>query len=146
MHRPMSFVVPAVAMAGALAIAACSSSTTGNSCGSGTAPSLVGTYALVSYTIGLTTVTTADGATGQLRFHASTYGAGISIPTAGGPEVIADSGSYTVTGSKCISQNSITGQPTFSGTFTLSGTTTGAVFTVNGSAAGQVVASVWTKQ
>jgi len=143
MHRHTSFVVPALALSAGLAFAACESSTSSNSCGSGTAPSLVGTYALVSYTIGLTTVTTADGATGQLRFHASTYGASITVPLTGS---IADSGSYTVTGSKCISQNSLTGQPQFSGTFTLSGTTTGAVFTVSGSAAGQVVASVWTKQ
>jgi len=146
MHRHTSFVVPVFALAAGLVFAACDSSTSNSSCGSGTAPSLVGTYALVSYTIGLTTVTTADGATGELRFHASTYGASITIPIGGAPEVIADSGSYTVTGAKCISQNSITGQPTFTGTFTLSGTASGAVFTVSGTAAGQVVASAWTKQ
>jgi hypothetical protein len=143
MRRHASFVISAFALAGALAFAACESSTSNSSCGSGTPPSLVGTYALVSYTIGLTTVTTADGASGELRFHASTYGASINVPGTG---VLADSGSYTVTGAKCISQSSVMGQPQFTGTFTLSGTTSGSTFTVSGSAAGQVVASAWTKQ
>jgi hypothetical protein len=143
MQRHASLVVSALAVASALGFAACESSTSNNSCGSGTAPSLVGNYGLVSYTIGLVTVTTADGASGQLRFHASTYGANITVPGTG---TIADSGTYAVTGTKCISQNSQTGQPQFTGTFTLSGTTSGSTFSVSGTAAGQAVASVWTKQ
>jgi hypothetical protein len=136
MRVPTSFVA-AVVCAGAVVIAAaCKSSTSGNGCGSGSPPSLVGSYDLQSYTIGTVTIS-APAATGTLRFHTNTYGADLVLP---GPQVISDSGTYTITGASCISENSLTGQPQFTGTFTLVGTT----FSVTGSAGGQTVA-VWTK-
>ncbi len=134
-------------LAAVLAFAACKESTS-NSCGSGTAPSLVGTYAMVSYSLGVNTIPVPP-ASGSLVFTATRYTATISYPNPSPPPTTAtvvDSGTYAVTGTKCISQTSETGQPQFTGTFTLSGTTSGSTFSVSGSAAGQAVASVWTKQ
>lgn len=137
MRVPTSLVA-AVVCAGAVVIAAaCKSSTSSNGCGTGTPPSLVGSYDLQSYTIGTVTISSPQ-ASGTLRLHASTYGTDLVLP---GPQVISDSGTYTITGSSCISENSLTGQPQFTGTFTLVGTT----FTITGSAGGQTVAAVWTK-
>lgn len=123
-------IVPGVALAAALAFAACSSDSTGTSaCGSGTAQSLVGNYALVSYSLGTATVDTSQGASGQLRFYASTYAFDATVPGT----TIADSGTYTVSGVRCISETSALGQGSSTGTFTLTGTTAGSIFTFTGS-------------
>ncbi|HXY68728.1 MAG TPA: hypothetical protein VEH62_04725 [Gemmatimonadales bacterium] len=129
----LNVLLAAGCSAGALAIAiACSSSTSSN-CGSGTPPSLVGTYALQSLTIGAATPLTPPAETGTLRFHASTYAIALA-----GALAQADTGNYTVTGSSCIAEN---GLYQFTGTFNLSGTT----LTVSGAQSNQAVASVWTK-
>jgi hypothetical protein len=127
MHLRTSVIVPGLALAAALAFAACSKDSTSTStCGSGTAPSLVGTYALASYTLGSTTVDTLMGASGQLRFYASAYAFDATVPPG---TTISDSGSYTVTGVRCISETSVMGQGSSTGTFTL----VGPVFTFTGS-------------
>jgi len=122
--------------AAALAMVFACKSSTDNNCGSGTPPSLVGGYALQSYTIGISTLTPPQ-ASGTLHFYTSTYS--VSLTVAGQP--VADTGSYVITGSQCISQSSVLGNPQFVGTFTLNGTT----LTVTGTAAGQAAASTWTK-
>lgn len=124
-----SSTLAALAVAGVIAAAACSSPTSSNTCGSGTAPVVIGTYALISYTLGTTTITTAQGASGQLRFYASSYGFNLSIP---GQAAVADSGTYSISGVKCMSETSVLGQGSTTGTFTLSGTTPGSVLTFTG--------------
>lgn len=134
----VSFAVAVVAVTGALGVAACKSSTGTTSCGSGTAPAIAGTYAIQSYDIGGTLITSPN-VSGQLRLNANkTYGVNLDIQPS---TLVADSGTYVIQGASCISQNSVLGQPQFIGTFTLTGTT----LAVTGSAAGQAVASVWTK-
>jgi hypothetical protein len=142
MHRHKSFVVPAFALAAGLVFAACESSTS-NSCGTGTPPSLVGTYALVSATFGTDSFSTGQGYSGALQFTSTRYNFSVS---ASNVTVLADSGTYAVSGAKCISETSETGSPQFTGTFTLSGTTAGATLTVAGSAAGLPVKFIATKQ
>ena len=128
MRLPMSCVAPGLALAAVLAIAACKDTTT-NSCGSGTAPSVAGTYKLISYTAGGATVDTTMGASGQLRFYATAYAFNATLPVVG---ALADTGSYVISGTKCMSETSVTGQGSSTGTFTLSGTTPGSVFTFAG--------------
>lgn len=134
----LSFAMATLAVAGALGFAAaCKSSTGTNACGSGTPPSLVGSYNLTSYTVSGTTVTQASG---TLQLNANdTYVANIDVPQVG---LQHDSGTYAIQGASCISQNSALGNPQFVGTFTLSGTT----LVVTGAAGGQAVTSVWAKQ
>ncbi|HVO36412.1 MAG TPA: hypothetical protein VMT21_12645 [Gemmatimonadales bacterium] len=128
MRLTTSFVAPGLALAAVLAIAACKDTTT-NSCGSGTAPSVAGTYKLISYTAGGNTVDTLMGASGQLRFYATTYGFNATLPVVG---ALADSGNYVISGTKCMTETSLMGQGSTTGTFTLSGTTPGSVFTFTG--------------
>ncbi len=128
MRATLSYAVPVVTLAGALAFAACKESTS-NSCGSGTAPAVAGTYKLAEYSVGGNTVDTLQGASGQLRFHASTYGFDATLPVIG---ALADSGTYAISGTKCMSQTSVMGQGSTTGTFTLSGTTTGSVLAFSG--------------
>ncbi len=116
--------------------AACSKSST-NAC-SGTPANLVGTYALVSYTIGTTTIP-APPATGTLRFHTGTYGVDLVLP---GPTAISDSGTYSQCGSSGISESSVLGQPQFTGTYIFRNDT----LSVTGTAAGTAAANVWEKQ
>ena len=136
MRMPVSFIAPSLALAGALTFAACKEST-GTSCGSGTAPVVVGTYTLASYTVGITRIDTTMGASGQLRFYASAYGFDASFPVVG---AVADSGTYVITGTKCMDETSVMGQGSTSGTFTITGTTPGSVlsFTGTNSLAGTV--------
>jgi hypothetical protein len=138
-----SAAVAAFAAVGALAFAVACKSTTGNNCGNGgTPPSLVGSYDLLSYTVGTTTVT-PPSATGNLRFHAATYGLDLSVPAgSGGTTTIADSGSYNVVGASCIEEFSVLGYPAFTGSFQLR---TDSTFRVSGTASGQVAASLWKK-
>jgi hypothetical protein len=146
MRRHASFVISAFALAGALAFAACESSSNTNACGSGTPPSLVGTYTLVSAAFGADTFTSGAGYSGTLAFTATRYTFTVATPPPSSVTLLADSGTYTVTGAKCISENSDTGNPQFSGTFTLSGTTPGSTLTVTGAAATVPVTFVATKQ
>ncbi len=127
--RQTSSAVLLLAVAAGFAVFACSSSTSTNACGSGTPPSVIGTYALISYTTTAGTVTTADGASGQLRFYSGVYGFNVTIPMSA---TIVDSGNYSITGSKCMSQASVSGNGSTTGTFTLSGTTPGSVLTFSG--------------
>jgi len=124
-----SVVVPGVALAAALAVAACKGSTGTDACGSGTAPSLVGTYKLASATLGSTSIDTTIGASGQLRFYASTYAFTVTVPPSA---PIPDTGTYSISGVRCISETSVAGRGFSSGTFTLSGTTAGSIFSFTG--------------
>ena len=142
MHRRTSFVVPAFALAAGLVFAACESSSNTSACGSGTPPSLVGTYDLVSAMFGPQTYGPPDYS-GSLVFTSTRYKFTVLQQDV---TVLADSGTYTVTGSKCIGENSDTGLPQFSGTFALSGTAPGATLTVTGAAATVSVTFVATKQ
>ena len=132
--RP-SLAAALCAVAGALGFAFACKSTTENTCGSGTPPSLVGTYALESLTLGVGTPLTSPQETGTLRFHATTYGVDLA-----GALAQSDTGTYAITGASCISQNSAVTAP-FTGSFTLVGST----LSIAGSQGGQAVASVWTK-
>jgi hypothetical protein len=143
MRRNTSFAVAALALAAGLVFAACDSSSNTSACGSGTPPSLVGTYALVSAMFGPDTYTAAQGVSGTLQFTATRYSFAVSQSSV---TLLADSGTYAVTGSKCISETSDTGNPQFTGTFTLSGTTPGSTLTVTGAAAALPVQFVATKQ
>ncbi len=137
----VSYAVAALALAAALGLAAaCKSTPSGNNCGSGGAPpNLVGTFSLLSYTLGSTTIP-APPASGTLRFHASTYGVNLSIPTGtGGNQTIIDSGTYAIVGSTCIQESSVMGQPQFTGSFEVIADT----LHVSGTAGGQIAASVW---
>jgi hypothetical protein len=136
-----SYAIAALAAVGALVlVAACKSTTSGNNCGNGALPpSVVGTFALLSYTIGTTTVK-PPAASGQLRFHAFTYGVDLSIPSGGVPQNISDSGTYSIVGSSCIQEFSVEGQPNFAGSFQLNADST---FHVSGSANGQLIAGLW---
>jgi hypothetical protein len=145
MRLTTSVVPVGIALAGALAFAACKDTTSASACGNGTPPSVAGTYKLASYTLGTSTVDTTMGASGQLRFWATTYGFNATLPVVG---PIADSGTYTISGSKCMSEASVLQQGSTSGTFTLSGTTPGSIFTFAGTntAAGGAVAFVAVRQ
>jgi len=139
-----TFVLAALAVAGVAGLAAACKSSTGNDCGNGTsAPSLVGTYSLLSYTIGTNTIT-APAATGELRFHTSTYGVDLTIPNGlGGNQNISDSGSYNIVGASCIQEMSVESQPQFSGSFNY--VASDSTLHVSGTAGGQVAASLWKK-
>jgi len=136
-----SFAIAALAAVGALGFVAACKTATGNNCGnSSAAPSLIGTFTLVSYTLG-TTTSTPPTASGNLRFHAFTYGVDLSIPTGTGiNHNTSDSGSYDIVGASCIQEFSVMGLPSFSGSFQLRADST---FHVSGTANGQVVAGLW---
>jgi len=127
--RLTTSAVPLLSIAAALAFAACSDSTSTNACGSGTPPNVVGTYKLASYTLGSSTVDTTSGASGQLRFYASDYAFNATIPIQG---AISDSGTYTINGTRCMTEVSVQNPGSSTGTFTLTGTTPGSIFTFAG--------------
>ena len=129
MRLTTSLAAPALAIAAALAFAACSDSTSSSTCGSGTPPNLVGTYKLASYTLGTITVDTTAGASGQLRFYAADYAFDLTIPVQG---TISDSGTYTLSGVRCVSETSVAGKGATNGTFTLTSATPGAIFSFTG--------------
>lgn len=129
MRLAKSLVASGVALAGALAFTACKDSTSSNACGTGTAPVVAGTYKLASYTLGSSTIDTTSGASGQLRFYASNYAFNATIPIEG---AISDSGTYTISGVRCMTEVSVQNPGTTTGTFTLSGTTPGSIFTFAG--------------
>ncbi len=127
----------AVASAAVLAFA-CKSSPTSSNCNGngGVAPSLVGSWSLVSITLGTNTFTYPT-ASGTLTFTATRYDASVNLP---GPVTQVDSGTYKVVGSSCIAEyTEVAGNPQFSGSFTLAD----SVLSVSGTAGGQVVANVW---
>lgn len=132
--RTLVFALTAL-VAGAGLAASCKSST--NAC-SGTPANLVGTYALVSYTTGTTTIPVPP-ASGTLHFYASLYAVNLTLP---GPTVVADSGSYSLCGSSGISESSVLGLPQFTGTYTFVRDT----LSVTGTAAGTAAANVWAKR
>jgi hypothetical protein len=126
-------------LAAGLILGACSSSSSGPSCGGGSPPNLAGHYHLALYHVAGNDV---PGATGDLRLYAATsnagpYGADLCIL---GNDV-ADSGVYTLTGTECIKQESVDGNGTTSGTYTREADTV----TVTGSnaQAGGTVISRW---
>jgi hypothetical protein len=137
-----SVAAATLAAMGALAFAAaCASTPTGNNCGSGgTPPSLVGTYSLLSYTLGTTTVN-SPAASGQLRFYAFAYGVNLSLPSGTGVnQPSSDSGTYNIVGTTCLQEFSVMGNPNFSGSFQLRADST---FHVSGTTGSQVAASLW---
>ena len=129
MRLTKSFVASGIAVAAALAFTGCKDSTSSNACGTGVAPVVVGTYKLASYTFSTTTLDTTSGASGQLRFYASTYAFNATIPIEG---AISDSGTYSISGARCMTEVSVQNPGTTTGTFTLSGTTPGSIFTYSG--------------
>ena len=129
MRLRISYVASGALLAGALAFTACNDTTSSGPCGSGTPPSVVGTYKLASYTLGTNTIDTTEGASGQLRFYTSNYAFNATIPVTG---AIGDSGTYAISGVRCMSETSVLGEGSSTGTFTLTGTTTGSVFTFTG--------------
>jgi len=120
------------------ALTACSKDTTSTTCASGSPANLVGSYDLLSYTIGPSTYTSPP-AIGNLRLHAGTYGVDVTLP---GPQIISDSGTYVLTGADCISQTSLFGYAPFVGTYSLQS----GILTLGGTASGTVVSNIWTKQ
>jgi hypothetical protein len=136
-----SVAVAALAAVGALVFAAACKSSTANNCGNGgTPPSLVGTYSLLSYTLGTTTVV-SPAASGQLRFYAFAYGVNLSLPSGTGVnQSFTDSGTYNIVGASCLQEFSVLGNPNFSGSFQLHADST---FHVSGTTGSQVAASLW---
>ncbi|HTT68251.1 MAG TPA: hypothetical protein VMF70_09490 [Gemmatimonadales bacterium] len=132
--RVKVWLAAAAVSAGAFVFACKSTSESG--CGSGTPPSLAGTYALQSFQLGAAAALTPPAETGALRLHAATYGANLA-----GLLTQDDSGTYAITGTSCISENSVIGNEQFVGTFSLVGTT----LTLLGSVGGQSATVVWTK-
>ena len=90
----VSYAGVALAVAGALWFAAACKSSTSNNCGSGSPPSLVGTYALQSYTLGTATITYPT-ASGTLQFRTTMYNVNLTLP---GPSIVVDSGTYSIVG------------------------------------------------
>jgi len=134
--------VAVIVLASAAVVAACSSSSD-NSCGSGTPPSLAGSWDLRAFTLGGTTVP-APPATGELRIHEAnattgTYAINYDL-TGSSPQF--DSGNYVLTGQHCMSQSSLVNasQPQFVGTYTL---TNADSLAVTGSAGGLTVDNYW---
>ena len=126
-----------------LAAAAVMAVVAGTACGSSgsttpglTAAELVGTYDLVSLTLGNSDPLTPPAATGTLVLHTSTYGVTLNLPS--GPE--ADSGTWTVNGTTWTQTSSVQAIQE-QGTVGLSHDT----LTVNLSAAGTMISNVWVK-
>jgi hypothetical protein len=137
-----------VAVAAAAVVAACSSSSD-NSCGSGTPPSLAGSWDLRTFVIGTTTVP-APPATGELRIHEAsatngTYAINYDLT---GANPLFDSGTYALTGQHCMSQSSLVNgaQPQFVGTYTLTDVAGVDSLAVTGSAGGQTIDNYWKHQ
>ena len=136
MRRPSSAQLAGVAAVAAIVVAAAcgGSDSNGPNCGSGSPPNLQGEYTLIIYKVGGNPV---PGASGDLTLDAATggvglYGADLHLL---GNEVV-DSGTYTLTGSTCIKQESVSGNGTTSGTYTQEGDTVSV--TANNTQAGNV--------
>lgn len=136
---------------GALAAAgvgwACSSSPTStNNCGSGSPPSLIGSYSLSQYTWGAT-VYAPPSAGGALAFTASTYHQTLVLPTSTLDTTIVDSGTYVIVGSECISEISqVAGNRDFGGTFKVATAQGATTLTLSGNDSLKIIIGVWKKQ
>lgn len=127
-----------------LAAAAVIAVVAGTACGSSgstnpglTAAELVGTYDLVSLTLGNSDPLTPPTATGTLVLHSSTYSVTLNLPSG----TQSDSGTWTVNGTTWTQTSSV--QPIQEqGTVALSHDT----LTVNLSAAGTSISNIWVKE
>lgn len=136
--------VSACAVAG-LALWSCNSTpTSGNNCGGGAPPSLVGGYTLQQYTFGTTTWSVPQ-VSGGLAFTATMYADTVTLPGANGPTTTTDSGTYEVIGSECIRLVSLAGQRTVAGTFHLIGVNADTTLEIHGNDSLHVVNSTWSK-
>ena len=136
-----SIAAAALTAVAALGFAFACKSATSNNCGNGAAPpSLVGTYTLVSYTLGTMTAV-APPAGGNLQFYADLYAYDVAVPGKDSTTHYSDSGSYNIIGASCLQELSMVGNPMFSGSFTLQGGT----FHVSGTTGTKVAASIWKK-
>ncbi|HKV50331.1 MAG TPA: hypothetical protein VJO52_03950 [Gemmatimonadaceae bacterium] len=131
------FKVPRLWLAAAAVIAGSACSSSGSTNPGLTAAELVGTYDLVSLTLGNSNPLTPPTATGTLVLHTSTYNVTLNLPS--GPE--ADSGTWTVSGAAWTQTSSV--QPIQEqGTVALSHDT----LTVSLNAAGTSISNVWVKE
>jgi len=139
-------VVPAAAAAAVAAYACKSKPTAPDPCGTGTPPSLVGSYTFESYKVGTQTFTQAS-ASGSLRFTDTSYVQIYTLPIAHGglDSTFSDTGSYFVTGVRCISQFSRVDTTHFSGTFTLVTTSVQTTYTATGTNGSLPVTWIWSK-
>lgn len=129
-------VLLAAAAALTIGIAACGSDNSTGPSGL-TAAQLVGTYDLVSLTLGTSQPLTPPAATGTLTLDTTTYSVNLNLPT--GPEV--DSGTWTVSGDNWTQTSSVQDVEE-AGTVNLSHDT----LSVNVNVAGTPIANVWVKE
>ncbi|HXY20025.1 MAG TPA: hypothetical protein VEH83_08530 [Gemmatimonadales bacterium] len=130
----------------ALAIAACKSTPTNtNNCGSGAAPSLVGTYVLASYQFG-TQTWTAPTSTGSLHLTAATYSYTMLLATDTTPLTVSGAGNYVIVGASCIMQTSTVDTTHFSASFVLQTVAGVTTLRESGSDGTHEVIWLWTKQ
>ncbi len=142
----MGWVAAGVLAAAGLGWACSSSPTKVNNCGSGSPPSLVGSYALARYTWG-STVYTPPSAGGSLALTATTYHQTLILPTSTLDTTIVDSGTYVIVGSECISEISqVAGNRDFGGTFKVTTAQGATTLTLDGNDSLKVIIGVWTKQ
>ena len=142
--RP-TFRLAVTAFAAALGIASCNSTpTNGNNCGSGTPPSLVGSYSLNQYTFG-SRVWSAPPASGALTLTATTYVQTIHFPSTRGDSTVSDDGTYEVVGATCILENSQEGMRPFSGSLSLRTASNVTTLRLAGSDSLHVIIGVWIK-
>jgi hypothetical protein len=144
--RSRWLVVSAVAAAAVAAFACKSKPTAPDPCGTGTPPSLVGSYTFQSYKVGTHTYA-QPGSFGSLRFTDATYIQIYTLPIGlgGVDSTISDTGSYFITGERCISQFSAVDTTHFSGTFTLVTTSVQTTYTATGSNGTEPVTWIWAK-
>ncbi len=128
-------VLPVLALSLAV-LAGCGGSSTSVS----TRVDLSGSYVLQSLTLGGATFTPSSTppATGTLVLTATNYTLDLNVAGQAQP----DAGTYTATSDGKWSQISTTSSTQSTGTYSLSGST----LTVNATAQGQTIGTVWTKQ
>jgi hypothetical protein len=144
--RSKRLLVPAVAAAAVAAFACKSKPTAPDPCGTGTPPSLVGSYSFQSYKLGTRTFT-EPSSYGSLRFTDTSYVQTYTLPIAqfGLDSTFSDTGSYYITGERCISQFSHVDTTHFSGTFTLVTTSVQTTYTATGTNGSEPVTWIWSK-
>jgi hypothetical protein len=141
-----AWLAAGVLAAAGLGMACASSPTSTNNCGSGTAPSLVGSYSLSKYTFG-STVYTTPAASGTLTFTANTYSQALSLPTAALDTTANDSGTYLIVGSECIYEHTlVAGNRDFGGTLAFTYPQGDTILTLNGNDSLRIIIGVWKKQ
>lgn len=138
------WVAAAALAAAGLGMVSCASSPVNtNNCGSGAPPSLVGTYALSSYTFG-SAVYTAPPASGALWLTSSTYADTLVIPVRLGDSTVADHGTYQILGASCTLWQSLAGQRDFTGSFTLKTAQGLTTLRLSGNDSLHVIIGIWT--